>query len=120
MIFLTAAQSITTPIALVAFALSVGFYAYKAWLGHRRRVIESIPSAERAELVTKTLQLFGVDTAGLSKQQQYQLALEQIRAREDRFRLGAILIAFLAVLLVGVIVFVQRPVLVSLPPSCTS
>ena len=118
MTLLAGAQMVTTPIALVAFALAVGFYAYKAWLAQRRRLIQSVPQADRAEVVAKTLRLFHVDTGGLSRPQQYTLALEQIRAREDRFRLVAMLLAFLGVLLAGVTVFyMARPTAAPAQPT---
>jgi len=99
MTFLAAAQVVTTPIALVAFALAVFFGACKILLGYRRKVIASLPATDRAEVVAKTLRLFHVDTARLSRAQQHHLALEQIRAREKRFALMLALAAFLAVVL---------------------
>jgi len=91
MTFLAAVQAVTTPLTLVAFALAVFFSAYKIWLGHRRKVIASLPATDRAEVVAKTLRLFHIDTTRLSRTQQYDLALEQIRAREKRFALMVVL-----------------------------
>lgn len=108
MTFLSGIQMVTTPFSLVAFALAICFYVYRAWLGHRRKVIESLPTGERAELVAKTLRLFDVDSNGLSRKDQYRIALEQIHAREGRFRIAAILVAFLAVLLAALTFLMMR------------
>jgi hypothetical protein len=57
---------------------------------------------QRAPLVESALEVFRVDTGGLTKEQKYQLALRQIHARERRFRTVARVVVLLALLLAGV------------------
>jgi hypothetical protein len=67
----------------------------------RERLIQTAPAGDRAQLVSEALEFFRIDTSGLTKQQQFDIALEQIRARAQRFRIittAVFLIALLAAL----------------------
>ena len=56
---------------------------------------------DRASLVAKTLEVFHVDTAGLSRQQQFDIALRQINGPIERFRIIATLVVVLALVAAG-------------------
>jgi hypothetical protein len=89
---------ITTGIALAAFIAAVAAWTYRAILKRKERLIRTAPESERAALVESSLEFFRVDTSGLTKTQKYDLALEQIRARERRFLTAAKVISFIATL----------------------
>lgn len=83
---------------LLAFLFALVAWLYKARLLRRERLIKSVPDAERAELVERTLVLFKVDTSRLNPDQQYRLALKQVREQAKKFRITAIVIVIIAVI----------------------
>lgn len=96
---------VTSAFTLIAF-LAAGIVAiYQRWLNQKERLIRQAPEAERAILVQSALEFFHVNTEGLTKEQKYHLALEQIRERARRFRITAIVIVIIAVLAAGVTVY---------------
>ena len=81
---------ITSALTLVAFIAAAAAYSYSRRLTSRERQIAAATERDRANLVRDTLEFFHVDTANLTKERQYQIALEQIRARSRRFMTSAI------------------------------
>jgi hypothetical protein len=67
-------------------------------LQSERERISSAPEADRAALVAKTLEFFDVDARGLTKDQQFGIATDQIDARMERFRIIALVVVTLAVI----------------------
>lgn len=109
---------VSSGFALSAFiaAAIVKLYAIKT--RERAELIRSASDDNRINLVRDALEFFRVDTASLTKAQQFQIALEQIRARGSRFNHTAIVICFLALLASGVSVFsLSRPSPTSTIPS---
>lgn len=91
-------------LTLAAFIVAAIAWLLKSKSEEKERLIDLAKEDERAGLVRDALEFFSVETAGLSKAQQYQLALEQIRARGQRFKLVTMVVC--AVALVGGIVAV--------------
>lgn len=96
-----ALKYVSSGFTLCAFIVAtVVFY-----LNHRtkeeRKRIEAAPAEDRASLVAKTLEVFHVDTAGLSRQQQFDIAMRQINGRIERFRIIATLVVVLALVAAG-------------------
>jgi len=83
---------------LAAFIVAAIAWILKSKSEERERLIDLAKEDERADLVRDALEFFSVDTAGLTKAQQYQLALEQIRARSQRFKIVAVIVCIIAVL----------------------
>ena len=98
----TAIQYVTSGLTLIAFVVAVAAYMYRAKLRSMENRIKSAPESNRAALVDKTLEFFSVDASQLTKSQQYDIALRQITARADRFRIAAFLVFALAVVLASV------------------
>jgi hypothetical protein len=94
--------SITSGITLVAFFAALGAWLYKASLIRKENLLKVAPEAERARLVESALEFFHVDSAGLTKQQQFQIVMEQIRLREKKYHTLALVVAFV-VLVLGVL-----------------
>lgn len=92
-----AIEHVTSGFTLCAFIVAVIASVIKARLAHRRELIESAPEEARADLVAKTLEFFDVDTSGLSRKQQYDIAIKQINDRMERFRNTAVVVVILAV-----------------------
>src|ERR1022692_677762 len=68
-------------LTLAAFVVAAIAWLLKSKSEEKERLIDLAKDEERAGLVRDALEFFSVDTAGLTKAQEYQLALEQIRAR---------------------------------------
>lgn len=96
-----AIQYVGSGFTLAAFVVAVIAWIVKSKSEERERLIGSARETERADLVRDALEFFRIDTTGLTKAQQYQLALEQIRERARRFRIVAMVVCTIAVLGAG-------------------
>ena len=70
----------------------------------KERLIGSVPAEQRGAIVSKTLEYLNIDPLRLTKQQQFELALEQIRARTRKYTTNAIIVAVLTLLTAAVTV----------------
>jgi hypothetical protein len=98
-------QHVTTGLSLVAFLVAVISGAYQSQSQKNERLIKSAPEAERAKLVANALEFFNIETSGLSPEQKYKLALEQIHAKAQRFRTTAIVVCFFGLVLGAVAIY---------------
>jgi hypothetical protein len=98
--------SIKSPYTLAAFLAAVVATILWRVIDRQRKLIVSAPEKHRAELVRNALEFFQVDTGNLTREQQYNLALQQIRLRARRFLVGTFASVF--VLLVCAIVVIQN------------
>lgn len=85
------------------FTLAAFITATVAWLlktksEEKGQLISLADTDSKALLVQDALEFFHVNTENLNKKQQYDLAMEQIRNRANKFKIIAILIGFLAIL----------------------
>lgn len=118
-------QHVTTGLSLVAFLVAVIARTYQSQSQKNERLIKSAPESERAKLVANALEFFNIDTSGLSTEQKYNLALEQIHAKAQRFRTTAIVVCFLGLVLGAVAVYAMShptttdPVQPPVQPSTT-
>lgn len=87
---------ISSGLTLVAFLAAVVAWILKGKTEERERLIRTAKADQRADLVRNALEFFHVDTPGLTREQQYNVAIEQIRARAQRFRITAVVICCLA------------------------
>ncbi|MDY7013997.1 MAG: N-acetylmuramoyl-L-alanine amidase, partial [Cyanobacteriota bacterium] len=100
---------VSSGITLVAFIGAVAAWLYRARIQQSERLIRTAPLQERTRLVEQALESFRIDASGLTKQQQYNLALVQIKEREIRFRTTAIAIVIIAIVFAVVTVLaIQR------------
>jgi hypothetical protein len=96
---------VSSGVSLAAFLAAAIAWVLKAKSDERERLIRTANEADRAPLVRDALEFFHVDSTGLTKAQQFEIVLEQIRARGQRFRWTAAVICFLALLAAGVATF---------------
>ncbi|WP_339934661.1 Shedu anti-phage system protein SduA domain-containing protein [Vreelandella glaciei] len=85
------------------FTLAAFIAAAVAWILNKKseekgRLIELADSSTKALLVQDALEFFHVNSDNLNKEQQFNLALEQIKNRASRFKTIAILVGLIAVL----------------------
>src|SRR6266478_7118421 len=99
---LGALQFVGTGLSLVAFVIAAILLAYRARLKHRAEVIKSAPGKERLEAIAITAEFFRVDVSGLTRAQQQEIALTQIRARARRDLLLAGVSLAVAILLAAI------------------
>jgi hypothetical protein len=107
-----AIQYVTTPLTLLAFVVAVGAYVYRLRASKVKTLIDSAPEAARPALVEGALRDFKtVDTANLTKAQQYEIALRSLGQRERRLRiigLFAIILFFLLCAVLVVLALINR------------
>jgi hypothetical protein len=96
---------VSSGVSLVAFLAAVAAWFFKSKSEERERLIRTANEADRASLVRNALEFFQVETAGLTKEQQFKLAIEQVYARTQRFRVSAASICFVALVAAGVAAF---------------
>jgi hypothetical protein len=99
---------VTTGFTLVAFLAAVAAWVIRQKILEKERLLRTAPEEKRAELVAAALEFFNVDTRRLTKQQQFELALQQIQARGQRFLLTTILIALVALILAATVFAMNR------------
>src|SRR5262245_34273945 len=103
-------QYVSSGFTLAAFVVAVIAWVLKSKSEAKGKLIGLAKEDERASLVRDALEFFHVETAGLSKAQQYQLALEQVRARAQRFKTVAVVVCILALLGTVVAIYaITRP-----------
>ncbi|MDB6024135.1 MAG: hypothetical protein JWM68_358 [Verrucomicrobiales bacterium] len=93
-----AIQYVGSAITLIAFIAATVAWIFKVKVQKEERLIKLARVDERTELVRDALEFFRVDTANLSKEQQFKIAFEQIHARAQRFKIAAIVVCIIAVL----------------------
>ena len=93
-----AIQYVSGSITLVAFVADVIASTYKWKIDSKEKLIKNAREEDRAELIRNSLEFFHVETEGLTKEQRYSLALEQIRARSQRFTKSIVATCFISVL----------------------
>ena len=77
---------ITSGVTLVAFLAAVAAWLHRSKLKHDSELIRSAPQDKRDALISAYLGRFEVDTANLTKQQQYDVVVKQIDGRAQRFK----------------------------------
>ena len=92
-------QYVTSGLTLVAFLASIAAWVYKSKSEERERLIRSATEEQRADLVMAALEFFEIDTKDLSKQKKFELVIAQINARAERFRIAAIVVCVIAIIL---------------------
>lgn len=88
---------VSSSFTLVAFIVAVAAWVYRQKILQKEKLIRSASESERGELVASALEFFNVDAANLTKQQQFTLAIEQIRGRAERFRWTCVVVALVAI-----------------------
>ena len=96
-----AIKYVSSGLTLCAFIIAVVSAYLKQQNQEQRKRIEAAPAEDRALLVAKTLEGFHVDTADLSRQQQFEIVMVQIKGRNERYRLLATVVIVLALIGAG-------------------
>jgi hypothetical protein len=98
----TAIPWVTGGLTLVAFIFATTALLYRRHLRHEERLIDSAPESDRAQLLLARYGAFDVKTENLTKHQQYDLAKTQIHGRAERFKIAAITIAVIGLILAAI------------------
>jgi len=96
-----AIKYVSTGFTLCAFVVAALLSYLKNRTQEQRKSIESARPEDRADLVSRTLEFFNIDTQGLSREQQFLIAMRQINGRIERYRLVAIVVVVLAIIGAG-------------------
>ncbi|HEU4556416.1 MAG TPA: hypothetical protein VFS20_01160 [Longimicrobium sp.] len=107
-----AIRYISSGFTLIAFVVAALVWAYGRTVDNRRQMIRDAQTDRQADLVARTLRGMNIDVRKLSPNQQYKLALEQLRARSRKSYLVAAVVVLLAI--IAAIVAVQPGVAAAL------
>jgi len=88
---------VSSGFTLAAFVAAVSAWIIKGKSEEKQKLISVAADENRAKLVQDALEFFHVETKELTKDQKFNLAIQQIQARANRFRTIALLIGFLAI-----------------------
>jgi phage terminase Nu1 subunit (DNA packaging protein) len=105
---------VSSGITLAAFIAAAISWIIKSKSEVNERLIRTAKESDRGELVRNALEFFHVETADLTKAQQFKISLEQIQARGQRFKITTAAICFLAVVAASVAAYAIRQ---STPPT---
>lgn len=99
---------VTTGLTLAAFVAALIAWVIRQRMTRERDLIEKAPDEDRADLVLAALEFFQVDTADMSKQQKFDIAMTQISNRAQRFtKICLVVVIFGIILLIGTISIVR-------------
>jgi hypothetical protein len=105
--------SVSSALTLVAFIIATGAWLYKNSLLRKERLIRQAPESERPELIQNALEGFNLNTKELQKkltrEQLYNLAMKQLHDSAMKFRITAVIVAFIALLAAGISIFALIP-----------
>jgi hypothetical protein len=80
-----------SPLTIIAFLGGIGAVLYRARLYQCLRGIEKVPAKERAPLVDKTLDTWGIPISDLAKKDRYGLFAGLLKTKGRNYRLTAVL-----------------------------
>jgi hypothetical protein len=115
-----AIKYVSTGFTLCAFVVAALLSYFKSQTQEQRKRIESARPEDRADLVVRTLEFFNIDTTGLSRDQQFLIAMRQINGRIERFRIVAIVVVVLAIIGAGLSAYaltVQKKITGTVEPT---
>lgn len=95
-------QYVTGGFSLLAFIIGAVVLLAKYNLDNRKELISQSTGEEKIKALEAVLEYFGVDTEGLTKQQKYNIAMEQIKNKRHRLNLNAFILCFISVIFAGV------------------
>lgn len=93
-----AIQYVTTGFTLAAFIAAAIASVLKRQADNKLKAIQSAPEEDRPDLVRDALEFLHVEPSGLTKEQQYDIAVKQIQERATRFRITATVVVLLALI----------------------
>ena len=89
---------VSSGFTLTAFITAAAAWILKTKSEEKGRLISLADTVTKARLVQDALEFFHVNTEKLNKEQQFKLAMQQIKNRANKLKTIAILIGFLAIL----------------------
>ena len=101
----TAIQYVSSGLTLVAFIAAVVAYIYRKKISSTERLIRTANQDDRGKLVADALEVFRIDASNLTKEQQYEIAIEQIKNKSMRSKLLAYIITVIAILASVVLIY---------------
>jgi hypothetical protein len=95
---------VSSGVTLVAFVAGAAVFAYRASLKREEEIIKTAPEQDRVAMAERVLERFHVETHNLTKERQYEIAMEQIRNRLRLAMIWATVVVIIVVL--GAIVLI--------------
>ena len=106
------AATVGTPIALIAITAVLAFWAYRMQLKSREQRLSKIPPANRAQLEDQALTRYNLSAKDLTKEQRYNLLLQEQKDKARSFALIWVVVPglFVVALVIAALVYVFQPV----------
>jgi len=114
---LQAIQYVTGGLTLVAFIAAIFAIILRGKIEERRRRIETIPSKNRIQAARDEAEFFHVDISKLPPERMFEIVMEQIKRRAQRFKIVAfctVLLGFGFLVLAGLSIL--KPQALGFPP----
>jgi hypothetical protein len=93
---------ISTGFALLAFIAAVVAGLYRASIKGQIGTLKALPPADRVQVVTQTLNTFGIKAENLTREQSYNLALQELSIKDQRFKVLALVVVVLALIFAAI------------------
>ncbi|EED5477967.1 hypothetical protein UJ39_17070 [Salmonella enterica subsp. enterica serovar Tennessee] len=93
---------VTSGFSLLAFVVAGFVSAYKIKLSHFNKLVRSSSGKDRLDVIERILHIFSVDTDSLTKEQKYNIVIEQIKIRRHQLNLQIFTFCFISLLFAGV------------------
>src|SRR5690242_5973928 len=75
------AAGVATPLSLLGLIAALAYFIYSRRLKHREAIIKLLPEEDRAKEVDELLSRYGLDAKNLTREQKYQLLLDEMSKR---------------------------------------
>lgn len=85
---------VSSGISLIAFVVATIAWTYRNKINERERILRSLPEKDRSSALPEVLAWLKIDPKDLTKSQQFDLALTQIRERTKQYLISTIAVAF--------------------------
>lgn len=89
---------VSSGISLIAFIVAAIAWTYRNKINEREQILRSLPEKDRGSALPEVLAWLKIDPKDLTKSQQYDLALTQIRERTKQYLISTIAIALVFVM----------------------
>ena len=88
--------------SLAAFVFAVLLLGYRQHLRIRIKVLETLPTKDRAKSLAKEINTFGIDAKRLTREQQFALAIRELKLRALRYYAAGIVVAVISISIAGI------------------
>lgn len=105
-----AATQVAGPFALGAFVVVAVALVLLSLINQKAKIVRTAPEDQSLAMVERLAAQFHVDTSGLTKDQKFQIVMEQIRNRQKTYNFFIVLIGILGLASLGLWAYASSPI----------